>query len=93
MMKNYSRQWNRIPRRFGVIREECLNAESLEYLLLTAHKNRALYNLFEEHFLTCEKCMRKIKKMEKFYRLLEQELVKPVSSQSVEFARGLVEAN
>ena len=92
MKRNYFRQSDRFPKRNGVIRDECLSAKSLEYLLLTAQQNRALYDTFYEHFLSCEKCMRRIKNLERFYRILDKELMNPVSAKTVEFARTLNES-
>lgn len=92
MKKKNFRQWDRIPHRRGAIREECLSANSLEYVLLTAHRNPALYDLYQEHFLVCEKCMGRIRKMEKFYSILHDELGKPASPKLRELARSLVKS-
>lgn len=91
MKKNYHRQWNRIPRVVGAIREECLDAESLEFVLLSASQNRGLYDTFEEHFLTCERCQRRIRVLQAYYRILEAELRRPVSPKVVQMARKLAE--
>lgn len=89
MKKNYHRQWNRIPRPFGAIREECLDAESLEFVLLNASHNRTLYKRFEEHFTACEHCQRRIRALRKFYGILETELRRPASPRLVQMARKL----
>lgn len=75
----------------GAIREECLDAESLEFVLLNASSNRGLYDTFEEHFLTCERCRRRIRALQTYYRILEAELRRPVSPQVVQMARKLTE--
>lgn len=89
MKKNHHRQWNRIPRPFGVIREECLDAESLEFVLLNASRNRSLYESFAEHFMACEHCQRRIRALQTFYGILEAELRRPASPKLVQMARKL----
>ena len=91
MKRNSNRRWERIPHSFGAIKEECLDSESLEFVLLSAPRNRELYEKFEGHFLVCEHCLKKIRAFQKFYRILDHELCRPVSPRIVEMARTLVE--
>jgi hypothetical protein len=91
MKKNYFRQRDWIPRTAEVIREECLDAESLEFVLLSAQRNRALYGQFEDHLLTCERCIRRVRAVATYYRILESELQQPASPRLVELARTLAE--
>jgi len=91
MKKDYFRQWERIPHRFGAIREECLDAESIEYLLLSIQHNRALYDQFADHFVSCEHCLRRIRNISTFYSILDHELDQPVSSRIEKMAKILTE--
>ena len=91
MKKNHFRQQDRIPRNVGAIREECLDAETLEFVLLSAHRNRALYEAFEDHLLTCDRCIRRIRAIKTYYTILERELRRPASPELVEMARSLAE--
>ena len=92
MSKRNFRQREWIPRAFEAIREECLDSESLEFVLLSAKRNPALYDNFEAHFLTCEHCSRRVRGLAVFYGILEGELQQPVSPQVVTMARTLAES-
>lgn len=90
MMKSNFRQREWIPRTFEAIREECLDSETLEFVLLTAQRNPALYKNFEEHFLACEHCSRRVHGLAVFYGILKDELQQPVSPKVVTLAQNLV---
>jgi hypothetical protein len=66
MKKRNFRQRERIPRAFEAIREECLDSESLEFVLLSAQRNPALFENFQEHFLSCEQCSRRVRALAAF---------------------------
>ncbi|MDZ7292442.1 MAG: hypothetical protein ONB42_21150 [candidate division KSB1 bacterium] len=89
-MKNLSRYYRRnLISGSGEIDEGCPDAGLLEYILLTAHHNRELYQQFERHFLVCETCQRRIHLIELFYVILDQEMRQPVSPVVVDFAQRL----
>ena len=92
MMKHNFRQREWIPRAFEAIREECLDSESLEFVLLSAQRNPALFENFEEHFLSCEHCSQRVRALAAFYGILEGELQQPVSPKIVTWARTLAES-
>lgn len=92
MMKRNFRQREWIPRAFEVIREECLDSESLEFVLLSAQRSPALYKKFEEHFLSCEHCSARVRALAVFYGILEGELQQPVSPKVVTLAQTLAES-
>ena len=88
-MKRNFRQREGIPQAFEAIREECLDSESLEFVLLFAQRNPALYQHFEEHVLSCEHCSRRVRGLAVFYGILEGELQQPVSPKVVTMAQTL----
>jgi len=92
MMKRNFRQREGISRVFEAVREECLDSESLEFVLLSAQRNPALYKNFEEHFLSCEHCSRRVRRLAAFYGILEGELQQPVSTKVVTMARTLAKS-
>lgn len=71
--------------------ERCPNARLVEYILLSAYQNRELFEQFEHHFLVCETCQRRIRLMELFYVILNEEMQRPVSPVVVEMAQKLIE--
>lgn len=92
MNKNPSRyQRDVVPFMREEIDEHCPDAGSLEYILLSAHQNRELFEQFEQHFLVCDACQKRIRLMELFYRILDQEIRQPVSPVVVEMAQKLTE--
>jgi hypothetical protein len=50
-----------------------------------------LYECFEQHFLVCEACQRRIRLMQVFYPILDQEIRQAVSPATVEMAHKLAE--
>jgi hypothetical protein len=75
----------------GEIDEACPDVQLLEYILLTAHRNRRLFEQFQHHFLVCEVCQRRIHLIELFYRILDQEIQQPLSPAVVQMAQRIVE--
>ena len=90
MKGNYFRQWGSSTHRSGIAKEECLDAESLEYIILTSQRNRALYNQFKKHIGLCEDCINRIQVLETYYKVLDRELHRPASPQLVQFAESLM---
>jgi len=75
----------------GEIDERCPEVGLLEYILLSAHQNRELFEQFQQHFLLCEACQKRIRLIELFYVILDQEIRQPVSRVAVEMAQKLAE--
>jgi len=71
--------------------ERCPGSGSLEYILLSAHQNRELFEQFEHHFVVCEACQKKIRLIELYYVILSEEMQRPVSPVVVEMAQKLAE--
>jgi hypothetical protein len=63
----------------------------LEYILLSAHRDRALFEQFQEHFLVCDTCQRRIGLIELYYSILDREIRREVSPAVVDMAQKLVE--
>lgn len=57
--------------------QACPDAHELEYILLSASRDRQLLQSFERHFLTCIVCQQRINDLVVFYGILDQELQKP----------------
>jgi hypothetical protein len=76
---------------FGATDEACPNVKRLEYILLSAHQNRRLFEKFQQHFLVCEACQRRIRLIELFYVILDEEIRQPLSPAVVEMAQRLAE--
>lgn len=57
--------------------QACPNENELEYVLLSASRDRQLLQSFERHFLTCSVCQQRINELVVFYGILDQELQKP----------------
>lgn len=91
MNKNLLRYRSDAVSCMGEFDERCPQAGLLEYILLSAHQNRGLFERFEHHFLVCEACQRRIRLMELFYLILNEEIQRPVSPVIVEMAQKLVE--
>jgi hypothetical protein len=91
MNKNLSRYRRNVVSYMGKIDENCPNGRLLEYILLSAHQNPELYEQFEHHFLVCEACQKRIRLIELFYVILDQEIRQPVSRVAVEMAQKLSE--
>jgi hypothetical protein len=74
-----------------VIEERCPDGGLLEYILLSAHRDRALFEQFQEHFLVCDTCQRRIGLIELYYSILDREIRREVSPAVVDMAQKLVE--
>jgi hypothetical protein len=74
-----------------VIEERCPDGGLLEYILLSAHRDRALFEQFQEHFLICDTCQRRIGLIELYYSILDREIRREVSPAVVDMAQKLVE--
>lgn len=61
----------------GYREQACPNDHELEYILLSASRDRQLLQSFERHFLTCSVCQERINELVVFYGILDQELQKP----------------
>ncbi len=77
---------------FGENAERCPDAGLLEYILLSAHQNRQLFEQFQQHFLVCDNCQRRIRLIELYYVILDREIRQAVSPAVVEMAQKLAEA-
>lgn len=91
MNKNLSRYRRAVVSGMGEIDERCPDAGSLEYLLLSAHRNREAFAQFEQHFLVCESCQKRIRLIELFYVILNEEIQQPVSPVVIQLAQKLAE--
>jgi hypothetical protein len=91
MKKNLSRYRTDVVSIFAEIDETCPDVELLEYILLSAHQSRRLFEKFQRHFLLCEVCQRRIRLIELFYIILDREIRQPLSPAVVEMAQRLVE--
>lgn len=91
MNKNLSRYSRAVVSGMGEIDERCPEAGSLEYILLSAHRNREQFEQFEQHFVACESCQKRIRRIELFYVILNEEIQQPVSPVVIELAQKLVE--
>jgi hypothetical protein len=76
---------------FGENEERCPDAGLLEYTLLSAHRNRELFEQFQQHFLVCDYCQRRIRLIELYYVILDREIRQAVSPAAVEMAQRLAE--
>ena len=74
-----------------VIEERCPDGGLLEYILLSAHHDRKLFEQFQEHFLVCDNCQRRIRLIELYYVILDREIRQEVSPAVVDMAQKLVE--
>ncbi len=92
MKNNLSRYGREVFSYFGDIEERCPDAGLLEYILLSAHQNRKLFEQFQQHFLVCDSCQRRIRLIELFYVILDREIGQAVSPAVVEMAQKLAEA-
>jgi hypothetical protein len=88
MKKNISR-FSRPLSFSGKLDEACPDAELLEYILLSAHQNPELYEQFQEHFLVCDVCQRRIRLVKLFYSILAKEMEQPVTLATVKMAKKL----
>ena len=91
MNKNLSRYRRNVASILEEIDERCPDNKLLEYTLLTAHQNRKSYERFEQHFLVCEACQRRIRLIQLFYSILDQEIRQAVYPATVEMAQKLTE--
>ncbi len=67
----------------------CPEPFDVEKILLQSHKHRMLFRAFEEHMMCCSKCFRTVRKIHKFYEILEKELQKKASPEVVAFAKSV----
>lgn len=74
-----------------VIEERCPDGGLLEYILLSAHRDRELFEQFQEHFLVCDTCQRRIGLIELYYSILDREIRREVSPAVIDMAQKLVE--
>jgi hypothetical protein len=91
MNNNLSRFRRESVSSFEKIDDLCPDARLLEYILLSAHQNRELFEQFQHHFLACETCQKRIRLIELFYVILDAEIRQPVSPVAVEMAQKLAE--
>jgi hypothetical protein len=91
MNKNLSRFRRESVSSIAKIDERCPDARLLEYILLSAHQNRELFEQFQHHFLVCEACQKRISMIELFYVILDAEIRQPVSPVAIEMAQKLAE--
>jgi len=91
MNNNLSRYRRDVISTMGKIDERCPESGSLEYILLSAHQNRERFEQFEHHFLVCESCQKRIRLIELFYVILDEEIQQPVSRVAIEMAQKLAE--
>jgi len=91
MNQNLSRYGRDVVSYMGEIDERCPESGSLEYILLSAHQNRERFEQFERHFLVCENCQKRIRLIELFYVILNEEIQQPVSRVAIEMAQKLAD--
>jgi hypothetical protein len=92
MKNNLSRYRRTVTSYFGENEERCPDAGRLEYTLLSAHQNRKLFEQFQQHFLVCDACQRRIRLIELYYVILDREIRQAVSPAAIEMAQKLAEA-
>lgn len=71
----------------------CPDAFNVEKILLEASRNPLVFRAFENHMHGCKKCYRRVRRIQKFYEILEKEMQKPVSPRVVDFALAIGAAN
>ncbi|KAA3619642.1 MAG: hypothetical protein DWQ05_02655 [Calditrichaeota bacterium] len=67
----------------------CPEQFDVEKILLQSHKHRILFRAFEEHMLNCSRCFRIVRKIHKFYEILDKEMQKEASPEVVAFAEAV----
>ncbi|MGH7598554.1 MAG: hypothetical protein ACREOI_19535 [bacterium] len=92
MKNNLSRFRRDEVHSWEVIEERCPDGGLLEYILLSAHHDRKLFEQFQEHFLVCDTCQRRIGLIELYYVILDREIQQEVSPAVVDMAQKLAEA-
>ena len=70
----------------------CPDVYEVEKLLLKAHKSPLLFKAFEEHIAGCSKCFRIVRRIHKFYEILDTEIQQVASPKVVSFAEDMYAA-
>lgn len=69
----------------------CPGQRQIEDILLNAQIHPVVLRSFRNHYISCERCARIVKRLHLYYDILEQEMVKPSSPKVVDFAKTLYE--
>lgn len=76
---------NRIRR----YRLNCPDTKTIEEILLNAHRHPVVFQSFQHHVLVCRKCELAVKRIQRFYEILDKEISKPASPRVVDFVHTL----
>jgi len=80
-----------VPNRIRRISISCPGERRIEDILLNAQVHPVVFKAFQNHFIVCKRCARKVKRLHKFYGILEKELSRPYSPRAIDFAKTLYE--
>ena len=78
-----------IQNQINRLRLSCPDPADVESILLKSHKHPVLIKAFEDHLVGCERCCKRVKRMQIFYEILQDEMARPASVKVVEFAEEL----
>ncbi|MCA9732388.1 MAG: hypothetical protein H6696_11315 [Deferribacteres bacterium] len=76
----------KIEHKINRLRISCPTPFDAEKILLQPDKHQMLFRAFEEHITYCPKCFRIVRKLHKFYEILDEEMQKEASPKIVAFA-------
>ncbi|KAA3657680.1 MAG: hypothetical protein DWQ10_12805 [Calditrichaeota bacterium] len=79
----------KIQHQINRLQLSCPTPFDVEKILMQSEKHQLLFRAFEEHITYCPKCFRIVRKLHKFYEILDNEMKNEVSPQIVAFAKAV----